>query len=224
MAHAHRHPETAISLERWYRLVKAANWTSMDDIRRAAPKSKVLNRDRACFEVAGGDYRLIAAFDFRRQIAFVKFIGTHAEYDAIDALTVARFLIRTAMQIRAIRTDKDHRAALAEIEQLWGASSGTPEGDKLDILVTLVETYEERRWPLKSRRRFDPVDVLHFAIEELGHSQAELADILGSRSRASEVLARRRPLTLEMIQKINASWKIPADLLVQPYRVAATAA
>ena len=127
------------------------------------------------------------------------------------------------MQIRPIRTDKDHRAALAEIEKLWGASSRTPEGDKLDILVTLVETYEERRWPIKSRRRFDPVDVLHYAIEELGHTQAELADILGSRSRASEVLARRRPLTLEMIQKINATWKIPADLLVQPYRVAANA-
>ena len=128
------------------------------------------------------------------------------------------------MQIRPIRTDKDHRAALAEIESLWGASIGTPEGDKLDILVTLVETYEERRWPFKSRRRFDPVDVLHYAIAELGHSQAELADILGSRPRASEVLARRRPLTLEMIQKINAKWKIPADLLVQPYRVTAKAA
>jgi antitoxin component HigA of HigAB toxin-antitoxin module len=60
------------------------------------------------------------------------------------------------MQIRPIRNDKDHRAALAEIEKLWGASIGTPDGDKLDILVTLVETYEERRWPLKSRRRFDP--------------------------------------------------------------------
>ena len=80
------------------------------------------------------------------------------------------------------------------------------------------------RWPLKSRRRFDPVDVLHYAIEEFGHSQAELADILGSRSRASEVLARRRPLILEMIQKITASWKIPGDLLARPYRVAATAA
>jgi HTH-type transcriptional regulator/antitoxin HigA len=125
------------------------------------------------------------------------------------------------MQIRPIRTSKDHRAALAEIDKLWGASSGTPEGDKLDILVTLVETYEERPWPLRRRRRFDPVDVLCYAIEELGHSQAELADILGSRSRASEVLARRRRLTLKMIQKINASWKIPADLLVQPYRIAA---
>ena len=129
----------------------------------------------------------------------------------------------TTMQIRPIRNDKDHRKALAEIEKLWGASAGTPAGDKLDILATLVETYEERRWPLRSRRRFDAVDVLHYAIEELGHSQAELADILGSRSRAFEVLARRRPLTLETIQKINASWKIPADLLVQPYRVAATA-
>jgi HTH-type transcriptional regulator/antitoxin HigA len=128
------------------------------------------------------------------------------------------------MQIRPIRTDKDHRAALAEIEKLWGAASGTPEGDKLDIFVTLVETYEERRWPLKSRRRFDPVDVLQYAIDELGHSQAQLAEILGSRSRASEVLARRRRLTLEMIQKITAVWKIPADLLVQPYRISANAA
>jgi antitoxin component HigA of HigAB toxin-antitoxin module len=128
------------------------------------------------------------------------------------------------MDIRPIRTDDDHRHTLAEIEKLWGAADGTPEGDKLDVLVTLVETYEERRWPLKSRRRFDPVDVLHFAIDELGHTQAELARILGSRSRASEILSRRRPLTLEMIQKINARWKIPADLLVQPYRLASKAA
>ena len=84
------------------------------------------------------------------------------------------------MQIRPIGTDKGHRAAHAEIEKLLGASSRTPEGDKLDILVTLVETYEERRWPIKSRRRFDPVDLLHYAIEELGHTQAELAGILGS--------------------------------------------
>jgi mRNA interferase HigB len=90
LAYGRVHPETTIPLERWYRLVKASNWSSMDDIRRAAPKSKVLN-DRVRFEVAGGNHRLIAAFDFRRQIVFVKFIGTHAEYDAIDALTVARF-------------------------------------------------------------------------------------------------------------------------------------
>jgi antitoxin component HigA of HigAB toxin-antitoxin module len=125
------------------------------------------------------------------------------------------------MDIRPIRNDKDHRAALAEIETLWGSPAGTPNGDKLDILVTLVENYEERRWPLNSRRRFDPVDVLRYAIDELGHTQSELAEIIGSRSRASEILSRRRPLTLEMIQRITMSWKIPADLLVRPYRTAA---
>jgi mRNA interferase HigB len=85
------HPETKISLERWYKLVRAAHWTSTDDVRKAAPSAKVLNRERVRFEIAGGNYRLVAAFDFRRQIAFVKFIGTHAEYDRIDVLTASQF-------------------------------------------------------------------------------------------------------------------------------------
>ena len=123
------------------------------------------------------------------------------------------------MEIRPIRTDEDHAAALAEIEKLWGAASGTEAGDKLDILATLVEKYEDRRWP--NIDASDPIDLLNYAIEELGHSQAELADLLGSRSRASELLNRRRPLTVEMIHKISEAWKIPADLLVKPSRVAA---
>ena len=122
------------------------------------------------------------------------------------------------MDVRPIRTDRDHRAALAEIDACWGAPEGTEEGDKLDVLVALVESYEARRWPIETDQDFDPVDVLHYAIEELGHSQAELAELLGSRSRASEILARRRALTVDMIHKIGEAWKIPADLLVRPYR------
>jgi mRNA interferase HigB len=86
-----RHPETKEPLERWYRLAKAAQWTSTNDIQMSVPKAKVLNRERVRFEVAGGNYRLVVAFDFRRQIAFVKFIGTHAEYDPVDALTISQF-------------------------------------------------------------------------------------------------------------------------------------
>lgn len=86
-----RHPEARVSLERWHTLVRAAQWTCMDEVQKAAPKAKVLDRERVRFEVAGGNYRVVAAFDFRRQIAFVKFIGTHAEYDRIDALTVSQF-------------------------------------------------------------------------------------------------------------------------------------
>ena len=123
------------------------------------------------------------------------------------------------MQIRPIRSDKDYRAALAEIDALWGAPERTAKGDRLDVLLALVDAYESRRWPLGASRKDDPVDVLHYAIGELGHTQAELAELLGSRSRASEVLARRRALTVEMIHKITEAWKIPAALLVRPYKI-----
>lgn len=123
------------------------------------------------------------------------------------------------MDIRPIRTDEDHRTALAEIEACWGAPEGSEAADKLEVLVALVEGYESRRWPVESNERFDPVDVLQYAIDELGHSQTELAELLGSRSRASEILSRRRALTVEMIHKISEAWKIPAELLVRPYDV-----
>lgn len=86
-----QHPEARVSLERWYKFVRAAHWASTDEVQRLASNAKVLNRERVRFEIAGGGYRLVAAFDFRRQIAFVKFIGTHAEYDRIDALTASQF-------------------------------------------------------------------------------------------------------------------------------------
>ena len=127
------------------------------------------------------------------------------------------------MDIHPIRTDEDHRAALAEIKACWGAPEGSEQGDKLDVLVALVESYEARRWPVDDDERFDPVDVLRYAIDELGHSQAELAELLGSRPRASEILARRRALTVEMIHRISEAWKIPADLLVRPYKLESAA-
>lgn len=122
------------------------------------------------------------------------------------------------MEIQPIRTDNDHRAALAEIEACWGAAEGTEQGDKLDVLLALVEIYEAKRWPIDPDESFDPIDVLNYSIEELGHSQAELAELLGSRSRASEILSRRRALTVGMIHTISEAWKIPADLLVRPYK------
>lgn len=121
------------------------------------------------------------------------------------------------MDIRPIRSDADHKVALAEIDRLWGAEMGTEDGDKLDILLTLVEKYEETRWPIEEPD-WDPVDVLQYAIDEMDHSQAELGHILNSRSRASEILSRDRSLTLEMIRSISDAWKIPAALLIKAYR------
>jgi HTH-type transcriptional regulator/antitoxin HigA len=121
--------------------------------------------------------------------------------------------------LRPIRTDDDLRAALAEIERLWNAPAGSPEADRLDVLTMLVERYEEARW---QSRNFDPVDMLDYAMSDMGRSQAELASLLGSRSRASEIMARKRRLTLEMIRKISAEWSIPIALLAKPYELAAS--
>jgi mRNA interferase HigB len=86
-----RHPEARASLTHWQNVAKAADWQNVNDVQSAFSKAKALNGERVRFEVAGGDYRLIVAFDFRRAIAFVKFIGTHGEYDRIDALPVTLF-------------------------------------------------------------------------------------------------------------------------------------
>jgi HTH-type transcriptional regulator/antitoxin HigA len=115
------------------------------------------------------------------------------------------------MHIRPIHTADDHRAALQLIEQLWGADPGTEEGDALDVLATLVERYEEEHFPLPDA---DPVAVLQAAMDERGFSQSDLAEVLGSRSRASEILSGRRPLALEHIRRIHHAWKVPADLLI----------
>lgn len=90
-AFAERNPQSSASLMHWRRVVKAATWTNAAEVQAAFSKAKALNGERVRFEIAGGDFRLIVAFDFPRQIAFVKFLGTHAEYDKIDALTVNLF-------------------------------------------------------------------------------------------------------------------------------------
>ena len=120
------------------------------------------------------------------------------------------------MDIRPIKTDKDHRAALKEIEALWGADEGTAEGDRLDVLATLVEAYEEKRWPAED---LDPVEAIEAAMAHDGHSRSDLAKLVGQ-SRATEILQRKRPLTLPMIRKIAMAWRVPERVLVKEYPLA----
>lgn len=122
------------------------------------------------------------------------------------------------MDISPIRNAADHDSALREIERLWDAADGTPDGDKLDILVTLVEAYERQRWPIQAS---DPVEIIKFIMEQRDATQADLAALLGSASRASEILRRRRPLTLQMIWRLHEAWGIPAELLIRPYATSA---
>ena len=115
------------------------------------------------------------------------------------------------MDIKPIRTAADHRKALREIERLWKAALGTPEHDRLEVLETLVEAWEDKHVPIRPP---DPIEAIRFRLDQLGLGQRDLARILGSRARASEVLNRRRRLSLPMMKRLNQELGIPGDILL----------
>ncbi|KAA5600462.1 helix-turn-helix domain-containing protein [Blastochloris sulfoviridis] len=117
--------------------------------------------------------------------------------------------------VKPIRTDADHAAALAEIERLWGAESGTPAGDRLDVLATLIDAYEAARFPMDPP---DPIDAILFRLEQQGLSRKDLEPMIGSRARVAEVLNRKRSLSIEMIRRLHAGLGISAAVLIRPTR------
>ncbi len=121
------------------------------------------------------------------------------------------------MEIRPIRTQTDYQQSLREIEFLFNAVPNTPEYDRLDILSTLVEAYEKTHFPIELP---DPIKAIYYYIDTRGWSHRDLEPCLGSRARVSEVLSRKRSLTLEMIRKLNQELGIPAEILIQPYELA----
>ncbi len=120
------------------------------------------------------------------------------------------------MDIKPIRTEADYEAALEEISRLWGAPYGSPEGDKLDVWVTLVEAYEEKHHPIPPP---EPIEAILHHIESQELSRHDLEPYFGSRARMSEILNRKRPLSLRMIRKLQSELGISADILIQPYKL-----
>jgi HTH-type transcriptional regulator / antitoxin HigA len=118
------------------------------------------------------------------------------------------------VEVSPIRTEQDYEAALAEIEALMAAQPGTAEGDRLDVLVTLIQAYEAEHHAIEAP---DPISLLQFVMEQRGLDRAALQPMIGNRGRVSEVMSRKRPLTLEMIRRLQASLGLPAEILVRPY-------
>lgn len=121
--------------------------------------------------------------------------------------------------IKPIRTEEEYEAALKEIEALWDAEPDTPEADRLDVLIMLVEVYEEEHYPVLPP---DPIELILHVMAARGLTRRDMEPYLGSRARVSEILNRRRPLSLAMIRKLQAGLGIPADILVQPYELQAS--
>ena len=120
------------------------------------------------------------------------------------------------VDVTPIRTEADYDAALAEIEALMRARRDTPEGDRLDILVTLIQAYEAEHHSIDAP---DPIALIQFVMEQRGLDRAALQPMIGGRGRVSEIFARERPLTLAMIRKLHAGLGLPADVLVRPYEL-----
>jgi HTH-type transcriptional regulator / antitoxin HigA len=119
------------------------------------------------------------------------------------------------MSVKPIRSDADYEAALAEIERLWGARTGTPEGDRLDVLATLIDAYEAEYVPMDPP---DPIEAIRFRMEQQGLTRKDLERVLGTRTRVSEILSRKRSLSIGMIRRLHAELGISADVLIRPTR------
>lgn len=118
------------------------------------------------------------------------------------------------MEIKPIKNEADYQAVLEEIERLFDSARDTPDGDRLEVLTTLVEAYEEKHYNIPLP---DPIEAILYHLESRGLSRRYLEPYIGSRARVSEVLNRKRPLTMEMIRKLHRGLAIPAEVLIQPY-------
>jgi HTH-type transcriptional regulator/antitoxin HigA len=115
------------------------------------------------------------------------------------------------MEIKPIKTESDYNESIKRIEYLWGSKKDSPEGDELDLLITLVESYEMKNYPIAPP---DPVEAILFRMDQMGMTKTDLAKYLGSQSRVSEVLGRKRQLSLKMIKSLYKGLKIPAEILL----------
>jgi HTH-type transcriptional regulator / antitoxin HigA len=126
-----------------------------------------------------------------------------------------------ASDVKPIRTEDDYRAALKEMKRLWGSQAGTPDGDRLDVLATLVDVYESQHVPIDPP---DPIEAIKFRMEQQGLTIRDLEAVLGSRVRAGEILQRRRGLSIAMIRRLHASLGISAEVLIRKGSAAEDAA
>ena len=120
-----------------------------------------------------------------------------------------------AAELKPIRTKADYKNAFAEAERLWGARSGTPKGDRLDVLATLIEVYEARHYSMDPP---DPIEAIQFRMEQQGLTRKDLEPLLGTRARVAEVMNRRRSLSIDMIRRLHKELGISAEVLIRPTR------
>jgi HTH-type transcriptional regulator/antitoxin HigA len=163
-----------------------------------------VRNNRVVFNVKGNTYRLVVAVKYEFQVVYIRLLAPMRS-------TTKSEQTRSDMTIKPIKTERDYQRTLKEIDKLWEAKPNTAEGDRLDVLVTLVEAYEQKHYRIDPP---DPIEAIKFRMEQLELKPSDLADILGGRNRVSEILNKKRKLTVEMMRSLRKRLAIPAESLL----------
>jgi HTH-type transcriptional regulator/antitoxin HigA len=172
--------------------------------------ASIVSVDRIVFNIKGNDYRLVVAVDFDKSIVWIKWLGSHKDYDRIDVKKVRHGRCGEADSIEA-RPCGGPQGGRAVV----GRSVGSRDGDRLDVLVTLIEAYEEEHYPIDPP---DPIDAIKFRMEQQGLTRRDLEEIIGARTRVAEVLNWKRGLSIWMIRRLNERLGISAEVLIPASR------
>ncbi len=210
-----RHPRAESDLRRWYAFVRRVRWETPGDIKAVFSSASILANNRVVFNIGGNQFRLVVKMAYEAQRVYVRFVGTHAAYDDIDAANICVEAVMKA--IRPIKSKKEYETAVAEIDRLIDAKPGTDDHDRLEVLSLLVEAYEESAFMIDTDD-IGPIQIIEFWMAQNKFTRRDLEPFLGGRARVSEVLRGKRPLSLAMIRRLVGAG-IPAALLVQPLPV-----
>jgi HTH-type transcriptional regulator/antitoxin HigA len=196
-----KYPDSEQYLKTWYDTALHAEWESPNDAKETYANASILKKGRIVFNIKGNSYRLVVRFNFEKKWAFIRFIGTHAEIE---------------MTLKLIRTEKYYREALARMDEIFDAAEGTLESDEADILALLIDDYENQNYPIEAP---DPIEAIKIRMEEMDLKQKDMAPAFGGKNRASEILNRKRKLTVEMIRNLAEKLNISASILIQDYEL-----
>jgi antitoxin component HigA of HigAB toxin-antitoxin module/mRNA-degrading endonuclease HigB of HigAB toxin-antitoxin module len=209
-----KYADAADPLKSWYREAKQPIYLTPAAVKAQYRNATILQNNRTIFNIADNKYRLVVDIDYTAQMMFIRFIGTHQDYDSI---TAGRLEQRSGDNlnpafIKPIKTEADYQAVLQQAGALMSSKPSPPEAAELDILATVIELYEDTYFPMGLP---DPIAAIQFRLEQADRSEADLIPIIGSENLVAEVLSKRQPLTLEMIRALHSHLGIPADVLLQ---------
>lgn len=195
-------------LKAWYQEAKMANWKNPNDIKSQYKNASIVGSNRVVFNICGNKYRLVVKVNYLTEWIYVRFVGTHNEYDKIDVTTILK---KNIMDVKLIKTEDEYNEALSRIDELFDVTPESKEFDEAELLIALVELYEQQHYKIESP---DPIEAIKFRMEQMEVKRTDMTKYFGTRGRVSEILNRKRELTLVMIKKLHKDFGIPAESLL----------